>query len=102
MRLPAALRARPRQVGVRAAWLEHERYRGRRIAVRGTVGVFAAGTPEEYFVLDDGPHRIGLRGPAALVPSFRAQLGRRVHVTGRLTFKPGVGIFLDAESLRGC
>lgn len=100
MRLLAALRERPGRISVRTAWLEHERYRGRRIAIRGTIGVFETGTPHEYFVLDDGPHRIGLRGPAALVATFRGNLGRPVRVTGWLTFKPGVGIFLEAKDLR--
>lgn len=90
---------RPIRIGVREAWLEHERYAGRRITTTGTIGQFEAGTPGEYFVLDDGPHRIGLRGDAALTALFRAHLGRRVRATGALTFKPGVGIFLDAEGV---
>lgn len=87
----------PRPVSVREAWLEHERYAGRRIATEGVVRVFEASTPGEYLTLDDGAQRIGLRGDAALL---RPQIGRRVRATGVLTFKPGVGIFLDAEHLR--
>lgn len=96
---PSILGNRPARVGVREAWLDHERYAGRRITTTGTIGQFEAGTPGEYFVLDDGPHRIGLRGGAALTAIFRAHLGRRVRATGTLTFRPGVGIFLDAEGV---
>lgn len=92
-----AFRNRPRRVSVRDAWLEHERYSGRRLVTGGVVRLFAAGTPGAYFVLDDGPHRIGLRGDAA---RLRAYLGRPVEAIGVLTFKPGVGIFLDVEELR--
>ena len=87
---------RPRQVRVRDAWLAHERYAGRRLATAGVVRVFEAGTAREYFTLDDGPHRIGLRGDAA---QLRALIGRPVQATGVLSFKPGVGIFLDVEEV---
>jgi hypothetical protein len=81
---------------VRAAWLEYERYTDRRITTRGQVCLFNAGSPAAYYTLDDGPHRIGLRGePAALGP----YAGQEVRVVGRLTFKPGVGVFLDVEQL---
>lgn len=80
--------------------MEHDRYHGRRVVTSGIVGVFDPDTPGEYFVLDDGPHRIGLRGTPALTADVRAYVGRWVRVTGLLTFKPGVGIFLDAEDLR--
>ena len=74
--------------------MAHERYAGRRVAVAGVVRVFEAGTPGEYFTLDDGTDRVGLRGDAALL---RPQVGRRVRAVGTLTFKPGDGIFLVAE-----
>jgi hypothetical protein len=83
-------------VSVRDAWLAHERYVGRQVTVAGVVQVFQARTPDEYFTLDEGPNRIGLRGEAAVL---RAQVGHRVAATGLLSFKPGVGIFLDAESI---
>src|SRR5690349_17661516 len=83
-------------ISVRDAWLGHERYAGRRVTVAGVVLAFEAGTPGEYFTLDEGPNRIGLRGDAA---TLRAQTGHRVAATGLLSFKPGVGIFLDAESI---
>jgi hypothetical protein len=92
-----AFRNRPRRRSVRDAWLEHERHAGRHLALTGTVRAFAAGTPDEYFALDDGPHRVGLRGDAALL---RAHTDRRVRATGTLTFKPGVGIFLVVDELR--
>ena len=91
----AGLRGRPRRVSVRRLWLEHERYAGRRVLTAGVVRAFETGTPDEYFVLDDGPHRIGLRGDAG---RLRQHLERRVHAVGTLTFKPGVGIFLDVEA----
>ena len=100
MKVLAALRDRTRRASVRALWLEHERYVGRRVATEGMIARFEPDTPGEYFVLDDGPHRIGLRAAGAPVATFRAHLGRRVRATGRLTFKPGVGIFLDAEDVR--
>lgn len=86
-----------RRVSVRDAWLAHERYAGRRIAITGTLRSFESSTPTEYFVLDDGPQRVGLRGDAALL---RPHVGRRVRAIGALTFRPGIGIFLDAESVR--
>ena len=81
---------------VRDAWLAHERYAGRRLATAGVVRVFEAGTPREYFTLDDGPHRIGLQGDAS---QLRALVGHPIQATGVLSFKPGVGIFLDVEEV---
>lgn len=86
-----------RRVPVRDVWLAHEHYGGQRIATAGVVRCFESGTPDEYFTLDDGQQRIGLRGDAALL---RAHVDRRVRVTGVVTFKPGVGIFLEAERVR--
>ena len=98
---PLALRpsplARPRRVRVRDAWLTHEHHAGQRLAIAGVVRVFEAGTPREYFTLDDSPHRIGLRGDAA---QLRALIGRPVRATGVLSFKPGVGIFLEVEEVK--
>ena len=87
---------RARSLSVRAAWLEHEQYAGQHVAVRGQVRAFDADSPAAYFTLDDGPHRIGLRGEPAVL---RAYAGQAVRAVGRLTFKPGVGIFLDIEKL---
>src|SRR3954447_20398596 len=88
---PSALR-----ITVRDAWLAHERYAGQQVTITGVVQVFEAGTPGEYFTLDEGPNRIGLRGDAALL---RARVGQRATATGLLSFKPGVGIFLDAGGI---
>ncbi len=96
MRIVDAMRNRPRRVSVHRLWLEHERYAGQRVLTTGVVRAFEAGTPDEYFVLDDGPNRIGLRTDGA---RLRQHLGRRVRATGTLTFKPGVGIFLDVETI---
>jgi hypothetical protein len=87
---------RARSLSVRAAWLEHERYTNRRVTTRGQICLFNAGSPAKYYTLDDGPHRIGLRGESAALGQYA---GRVVRVVGRLTFKPGVGIFLDVEQL---
>jgi hypothetical protein len=87
---------RMRSLSVRVAWLDHERYAGQRVAMRGLVRAFAADSPAAYFTLDDGPHRIGLRGEPAVLHEYA---GQAVRVVGRLTFKPGVGIFLDIEQL---
>ena len=87
----------PLALPVREAWLAHERYTGRRVALVGVVRAFEAGTPDEYFTLDDGPNRIGLRGDA---PTLREQTGRRIRATGLLVFKPGDGIFLVFDDLR--
>lgn len=100
MKLLDAFRAlpnRPRRVTVRELWLEHERWLGRRVATRGVVGIFEAGTRREYFVLDDGPDRIGLRGDPA---QLRALAARPVRATGTLTFERGRGIFLVADEVR--
>ena len=102
VRLAAILRAArgPRDaapaVTVRDAWLAHERYAGHRVALRGVVRAFATGTPGEYFTLDDGDNRIGLRGDPA---TLREYAGRRVRATGALAFKPGDGIFLLADAV---
>ena len=97
-RSPRATRnAAPPSLPVREAWLAHERYAGRRVALVGVVCTFEAGTPDEYFTLDDGPNRIGLRGDVA---ALGEQTGRRIRATGLLTFKPGDGIFLIADAIR--
>ncbi|MGN6812901.1 MAG: hypothetical protein ACTHMP_18710 [Thermomicrobiales bacterium] len=87
---------RARSLSVRAAWLDHERYAGQRVVMRGQVRAFDADSPAGYFTLDDGPHRIGLRGESEVLRSYADQT---VRVVGCLTFKPGVGIFLDIEQL---
>jgi hypothetical protein len=86
----------PRRVSVREAWLNHERYAGQRISLRGTMRAFDEESPSAYFTLDDGPARVGLRADATLL---RPLIGRAVRAVGHLTFKPGVGIFLDVESI---
>ncbi len=86
----------PRRIGVREAWLNHERYAGQRISLRGTVREFDAETPSAHFTLDDGPARVGLRAEATQLQPF---IGHEVRAIGQLTFKPGVGIFLEVESI---
>ena len=86
----------PRRATVRQLWLAHERWVGRRVTTRGVVGSFETGTRREYFVLDDGPDRIGLRGDPV---QLRALVARPVRATGTLTFERGRGIFLVAEGL---
>ena len=95
--LPAWLGRRAARIRVRDAWLAPERYAGRRVVAEGVVRAFEAGTPREYYRIDDGPHRIDLRGDGA---RLRALVGRPVRATGTLSFRPGVGIFLDAEVVR--
>jgi hypothetical protein len=86
----------PRQLSVREAWLNHERYVGQRIRLSGAVRAFDETGPTPYFTLDDGPARVGLRAESSrLLPLT----GHRVRAVGTLSFKPGVGIFLDIESL---
>lgn len=89
-------RAAPRRLSVREAWLAHERYADQTVALAGVVHAFEAGSPAEYFTLDDGPHRVGLRGDAA---TLRALVDQPVCATGQIVFKPGVGIFLVAETI---
>ena len=86
----------PRRIGVREAWLNHERYVGQRVSLHGIVRVFDADLPSAYFTLDDDPARVGLRAEATLLQPL---VGRAVRAIGHLTFKPGVGIFLDVESI---
>ncbi len=92
-----AVRHPPLPLAVREAWLAHERYSGRRVVLVGMVRTFESGTPDEYFTLDEGPNRVGLRGDVA---TLRQQIGRRSRAIGLLVFKPGDGIFLVAESVR--
>ncbi len=89
--------ARPRPLSVRDAWLTHEQYTDQIVQIRGVVVSFEAETPREYFTLDDGPNRVGLRGEHA---RLRAQIGQRVIATGKLVFKPGDGIFLVVTTLQ--
>jgi hypothetical protein len=93
---PRTARNAPLPVSVREAWLAHERYSGRRVTLVGVVHAFEAGTPTEYFTLDDGPNRVGLRGDVATI---REQAGRQVCATGLLVCKPGDGSFLIADTL---
>lgn len=92
-RLPLLAR-RPRRLAVREAWLHHDRYAGQRLALRGVVRAFDADPDAPYFTLDDGPSRIGLRAEPAML---RPLVGRTVRAVGVLTFRPGVGIFLEVE-----
>lgn len=87
----------PLPLSVREAWLAHEQYEGRRVVLLGVVRAFESGSPDEYFTLDDGPNRIGLRGDVA---TLRAQAERRIRANGLLVFKPGVGIFLVADTVK--
>ena len=81
---------------MREAWLHHERYAGRRLALRGVVRAFETDTPRAYFTLDDGPNRVGLRADATILLPLT---GRAVRAMGTLVFKPGVGIFLEVEEI---
>lgn len=85
-----------RRLSVREAWLNHERYAGKRVSLVGIVRAFDEASPAAYFTLDDGPARVGLRADAGVLLPL---VGRRVHTSGTLSFKPGVGIFLDVESI---
>lgn len=102
-RLAALLRSQrsthnaPRVLTVREAWLAHERYVGQSVLLRGVVRIFDAASPDEYFTLDDGPNRVGLRGDAA---RLRTLVDCQVTATGQLVFKPGVGIFLEADQVQ--
>ncbi len=57
---------------------------------------FDGDTTTPYFTLDDGPHRVGLRADAVLL---RPLTDCTVRAIGTLSFKPGVGIFLDVEDM---
>ena len=81
---------------MREAWLAHERYVGQTVALTGVVRAFEPGSPDEYFTIDDGPHRVGLRGD---VTTLRAVVDQPVRVVGQIVFKPGVGIFLVVTTI---
>ena len=85
-----------RRLTVREAWLHHDQYQGQRLSLTGVVRVFDVDTSAPYFTLDDGPHRVGLRADAALL---RPLTDRPVRAIGALSFKPGVGIFLEVEKI---
>ncbi|HEY8597884.1 MAG TPA: hypothetical protein VIL85_05600 [Thermomicrobiales bacterium] len=95
-RAPRASPGTPLSLSVREAWLAHERYVGRQVVLMGVVRAFEAGTPDQYFTLDDGPNRVGLRGDVA---TLREQIDRPIRATGLLVFKPGDGIFLVADTV---
>jgi len=86
----------PRRLSVREAWLNHEQYAGKRISLTGIVRGFEEASPAAYFTLDDGPARVGLR---AEVNELAPLTGHNVRAIGTLSFRPGVGIFLDVESI---
>ncbi|MFN8511245.1 MAG: hypothetical protein U0232_00540 [Thermomicrobiales bacterium] len=86
----------PRRLSVREAWLNHEHYAGKRISLVGNVRAFDEASPAAYFTLDDGPARVGLRTDAGVL---RPLIGQNVRAVGLLTFKPGVGIFLEVETI---
>jgi hypothetical protein len=86
----------PRRIGVREAWLNHERYAGQRVRLHGIVRAFEADLPSAYFTLDDDLARVGLR---ATETQLRPLIGQAVCAVGQLTFTPGVGIFLDVETI---
>jgi hypothetical protein len=94
--LPSFGKSRPRRITVREAWLDPDRYADQIVSLGGVVRAFDLSTPAPYFTLDDGPQRIGLNGGHDLLSGLT---GQSVRATGRLTFKPGVGIFLDVEAI---
>lgn len=96
LRLSLPWIARTRRLTVREAWLHHDQYRGQRLSLSGVVRIFDADTPAPYFTLDDGPNRVGLRADAALL---RPLVDRAVRASGTLSFKPGVGIFLEVDEI---
>lgn len=94
--LPSFGKSRPRRIAVREAWLDPDRYADQLVSLAGVVRAFDLHTPAPYFTLDDGPQRIGLSGDRALLATL---IGQRVRATGKLTFKPGVGIFLVFDTV---
>ena len=94
--LPSFGKSRPRRIAVREAWLDPDRYADQRISLDGVVRAFELHTPAPYFTLDDGPQRVGLSGEQGVLATL---IGQRVRATGKLTFKPGVGIFLVCDTV---
>jgi hypothetical protein len=87
-----------RRISVREAWLNHENYTEQRISLTGVVRAFDVDSPSAYFTLDDGSVRVGLRADVSLLHPLTGRMARAV---GTLSFKPGVGIFLNVESIAG-
>jgi hypothetical protein len=73
-------------------------YEGVRVATTGVVRVFAAGSADEYFVLEQaGQDRVGLRGaPAAALTPL---VGTAVAVRGVFRFEAGFGIAIGVEQI---
>ena len=94
--LTALGKRRSRAIGVREAWLNPDRYSGQVVSLIGVVRAFDLDTPAPYFTLDDGPQRIGLRADQSILAGFTRQA---VRATGKLTFKPGIGIYLEVEEI---
>ena len=82
---------------VRQLWEWPESYDGTRVQTEGVVRVFAPGTADEHFVVEDGAYRVGLRGEsdAALTPF----VGTPVAVDGVLRFEEGFGVALHVEEI---
>ncbi len=69
-------------------------YQDKRVLVTGDVRVFEAGTPDEYYVLEEaGQFRVAIRGLP--LTTLRPLTNARMVVEGVYHFKDGVGRYID-------
>lgn len=72
-------------------------YEGKRVRVTGTVRVFEAGKPDEYYVLEEaGQYRVAIHGlPLA---TLRPLTNTQMTVQGDFHYKDGVGVYIDVTA----
>ncbi len=76
---------------------QSESFEGERVRVSGDVRVFEAGTPDEYYVLEqDGQYRVAMHG----LPNttLRPMTNGRMTVEGEFHFEEGVGRYIDVTA----
>jgi hypothetical protein len=73
-------------------------YEGERVSTEGVVRVFAAGSADEHFVVEqDAQARVGLRDVP--VATLTPLVGTVVAVQGELRFEEGFGIAIKVEQI---
>jgi hypothetical protein len=69
-------------------------YEGKRVRVTGDVRVFEAGTPDEYYVLEqDGQYRVAIHGLP--LSTLRPLTNAQMTIEGDVHFEEGVGRYID-------
>lgn len=72
-------------------------FEGKHVRATGVVRVFEAGTPDEYYVVEEaGQYRVAIHGvPLA---ALRPLTNTPMTVQGVFHFKQGIGVYIDVTS----